>query len=505
MGGVAAAILLLLLAAAPAWANEATITAEKSLGPRVVELTISTPAFTGPTHVDVDLPNGYETEPQRRWPVAYFLAGTMNTYATFNGFVDGVGLTEHFPAIVVSPNGDSGYWSNWYNGGALGPPEYETYVVDQLIPLIDEHFRTLGDRAHRAIAGVSMGGYGAMMIAARHPDLFADAASISGADDSNVPELGAALSLSPTFQGGSVDAIYGPRATQEVRWRGHNPTDLAANLRGLDLQVRTANGIPDPGIGEELLSADTVSCLVEAAVNQGSASLSAKLDALGIPHLWKDYGPGCHTKENFEREITDTLTTFTEEFADPPAAPSPFSYESIEPEFTVWGWHVAADPARALEFMHLERVSDQAMTIVGSGTTTVTSPPLFRGANVVHLAEATEAAATPNAEGRITFKVNLGPPDTAQEYTLGADPAEESLTVTFTPHYPPGHPGGGKGHESKAKSACRVPKLSRSKLGRARTRPRHACARVAVRLGCERPSRFGHHSASGRVWLDVAE
>ena len=46
------------------------------------------------------------------------------------------------------------------------------------------------------------------------------------------------LSASPEFQGGQPDAIYGPRATQEIRWHGHNPTDLAANLRGLDLQVR---------------------------------------------------------------------------------------------------------------------------------------------------------------------------------------------------------------------------------------------------------------------------
>ncbi|MFT3864122.1 MAG: alpha/beta hydrolase family protein [Solirubrobacterales bacterium] len=436
MGGLLTALVLLLIAAAPAWGSEATITAEKSLGPRVVELTISTPAFTAPTHVDVDLPNGYELEPQRRWPVAYFLAGTQNTYASFNSVVDGVGLTESFPAIVVSPNGNSGYWSDWYNGGKFGPPEYETYVVEQLIPLIDERFRTLGDRAHRAIAGVSMGGYGAMMIAARHPDLFADAASISGADDSNVPELGAAVSLSSTFDGGAIDAIYGPRLTQEVRWRGHNPTDLAANLRGLDLQVRTANGILDPGIGEELLSADTVSCLVEAAVFQGSTSFSAKLDKLGIAHLWKNYGPGCHSPQNFEREIADTLTVFTEEFADPPAAPSSFDYESIEPSFDIWGWHVAADPKRALEFMRLENVGDEGMTIEGSGTTTVTSPPLFRHAHVVHLTGATTPTATPDAAGRITFQVDLGPPDRVQQYRLGADPAEVTKVVTYSRHRP---------------------------------------------------------------------
>jgi S-formylglutathione hydrolase FrmB len=424
----------LLAWAVPAQAEEpdpARITEERRLGPRVIELTIETPAFAEPTHVDVDLPTGYEAEPERRWPVSYFLAGTMNTYASFNSVVGGVELTKEFPSIVVSPNGASGYWSDWWNGGAGGPPEYETFVVDQLIPLIDARFRTLADRGHRAIAGVSMGGYGSIMIAARHPDLFGEAASISGATDSNNPALAAALSVSSTFDGGAVDAIYGPRLTQEVRWRGHNPVDLAANLRGLDLQVRTADGIPNPGIGEQLLSVDTVSCVVEAGVYQGSTSLNRQLDSLGIPHIWKDYGPGCHTPANFKREIADTIATFAEEFADPPAEVSPFDYRSIEPEFSVWGWSVAADPQRALEWMSLEDVSPRSMTIVGSGLTTVTSPPLFRGVAKVALSGATRRAAVPDAAGRITFQVDLGPADRAQQYTFGADPAEVARTVAF--------------------------------------------------------------------------
>src|SRR5690242_1829082 len=130
------------LAATPAHANPARIVSEKRVGPRWIELTISTPAFTGPTKVDVDLPTGYATHPHRRWPVTYFLAGTQNTYRSFNKVVDGIGLTKDYPSILVSPNGDSGYWSDWFNGGAFGPPMYETYVADQLIPLIDRRFRT---------------------------------------------------------------------------------------------------------------------------------------------------------------------------------------------------------------------------------------------------------------------------------------------------------------------------------------------------------------------------
>src|SRR4051812_46258300 len=66
-----------------------------------------------------------------------------------------------------------------------------------------------------------------MMFGARHPDLSAAASSLSGAVDTNYEPMTAIVGGSPVIQGGSYDAIYGPRATEEVRWRGHNPADLA--------------------------------------------------------------------------------------------------------------------------------------------------------------------------------------------------------------------------------------------------------------------------------------
>jgi len=122
------------LGVVPAWANEARIIAERQIDTRVIELTISTPAFTAPTKVDVDLPMGYNDDPNRRWPVTYYLAGDTHHYGDFNTEYDGERLTRSFPSIVVSPNGNSGWWSDWYNFGAFGPPMYETYVVDQLTP-----------------------------------------------------------------------------------------------------------------------------------------------------------------------------------------------------------------------------------------------------------------------------------------------------------------------------------------------------------------------------------
>jgi hypothetical protein len=240
------------------------------------------------------------------------------------------------------------------------------------------------------------------------------------------------LSISPEFQGAQPDAIYGPRATQEVRWHGHNPTDLANNLRSLDLQVRSANGVPAPGIGENPASADTVSCVVEGGVYMASVDMHNELGKLRIPHLWKDYGPGCHTVANFTRELSDTFQVFGKVLADPPPPPKQFDYESIKTSFDVWGWHVSADPMRALEFMQMDRVSPRGLTLTGSGTTTVTTPPLFRGAKRVKLAGATATVAKPDADGRITFRVDLGPADTDQQYTPAAATKMTTRTVTFT-------------------------------------------------------------------------
>lgn len=486
---IVSALAALLLFAAPAGAADVEIIQEEQVKPRLVELTISTPAFTEPTKVHVILPVGYDADPARRWPTTYFLAGTMNTYRSFSAS-NGAELAKDFPSIIVSPNGDSGYWSDWYNGGANGPPMYETYVIDQLIPLIDRRFRTRAERSQRAVMGVSMGAYGAMMFAARHPDLFAAAASISGAVDSNLAPLGAALSVSPTFQGGSIDAIHGPRATQEIRWRGHNPTDLAGNLRGLDVQLRTANGVLNPGIGEDPLSADAVSCVVEKGVHDASVSMNAKLDALRIPHLWKDYGNGCHTRPNFARQNAETFLVFEDRFADPPPAPSPFEYRSIEPEFGVWGWHVSTDPERALQFLRMNTVSADGLTLVGSGTTTVTSPPVFGDASRVELENALPKRAVPDAAGRIRFTVDLGPPDTGQQYTPGAVVSEVRRTVTFTPVPKPGRgPGDGPGPGTvPSAKRCVVPKVTGRTLRQARKRLRRAHCRLGKVKGKRRAS-----------------
>jgi S-formylglutathione hydrolase FrmB len=430
------------LACAPAArADGARIVKERPLPDRGVELTIATPAFAAPTHVQVFLPPGYDASAARRWPVTYYLHGANGDAARFHAWYGD--LIRAFPSIVVAPEGGAvGFYSDWYNGGAGGPPMYETYDVEQLIPLIDARFRTAGTRAGRAVIGESMGGNGVMTYAARHPDLFTTAVSLSGAVDSNYTPAIALISAGPPVQGGQPNAIYGPRTSEEVRWHGHNPTDIADNLRDVDLQVRTAEGYPDPSI--ETPGEGTASdCALERGIFDMTSAFHARLVALGIPHLWKDYGAGCHTIPNFRREFTDSLPALERALAHPRPDPREFTYRSIEPHFAVWGWRVDADPARALEFLQLRDAGRRGVTLDGSGTTTVTTPPFFRrlrAVDVVTPGGATRVLA-PDGAGRLRFTVDLGRPHPDQQDTDASRAAGDGTAgyltrrgVTFAPH-----------------------------------------------------------------------
>jgi S-formylglutathione hydrolase FrmB len=409
---VVAAALALAGAPARAQAGGLTLVASQQLDPRLVELTFHTAALQNGTHVRVLLPDGYASSGGRRYPVLYLLHGSIDDYRSWTDKGDAEHLTAGLPLIVVMPDaGSGGFYSDWYNSGAGGPPAWETYHVRELIPWIDAHYRTTASRAGRATAGLSMGGFGAMTYPARHPDLFVAAASFSGAVNTN--------DFQPTgepdessFDGSQPYATWGPRQTEEVRWRGHNPWDLAENLRGLHLTLRTGNGQPGGPYG----GGDPV----EAYVHQASTDLHNQLSQLGIAHVWDDYGPGGHAWPYWQRDLKETLPDIMATFAHPPAPPSPFTFTAIEPTYDVYGWHVAIDRP-PLEFSRLEGASRHGFTVAGSGSATVVTPSLFRpGATYPVTIAGREGRTTADGQGRLHLGLALGPGNPAQQYTPAA-------------------------------------------------------------------------------------
>jgi S-formylglutathione hydrolase FrmB len=424
------ALFVLLCAPAVATSGGAQIVSERPLPDNGVELTIATNAFAAPTKVEVYLPHGYDADPRRRWPVTYYLHGAQGDQARFHQWYGAE--IKNFPSIVVSPDGGwVGFYSDWYNNGAGGPPMYETYDIDQLIPLVDARFRTIGTRAGRAVIGESMGGFGVMTYAARHPDLFAAAASLSGAVNSNNVFLIGLMSFGPPVQGGLPDSIYGSRATQELRWHGHNPTDLADNLHDVVLQVRTGEGVPP--LIENGAPDSAVGCAEEADIYQMNVDFRQRLDAFSIPYTYKDYGPRCHGLLTFQDEFADALPGLEQVFANPRARPKAFDYSSIEPHFTIWNWRIDADPARALEFMQMRGAGRRGLTLVGSGTTNVTTPPYFNGRTAVAvMSDGVKRVIAPDSDGRLHFSVDLGPAHVNQQYTVASQLAGDGKPGYFT-------------------------------------------------------------------------
>ena len=139
------------------------------------------PAHLGGMKVkfNVILPRDYATS-NRRYPVLYLLHGYTDDYSAW---VTKSQVTEHarpYGEIIVMPEGGTG----WYVNNVANPTlAWEDYLILDLIPYVDSHYRTVRTRQGRAIAGLSMGGYGALTLGLRHPRVFAAIASLSGTLD----------------------------------------------------------------------------------------------------------------------------------------------------------------------------------------------------------------------------------------------------------------------------------------------------------------------------------
>ena len=286
----------------------------QQLSPRLAQLHVYSPALAHDANVRVLTPDGFDPD-RDHLPVLWLLHGGFGSSADWTTVGDAEALTAHLPMIVVMPDaGTGGWYTDWWHGTSEGPQRWETFHLDELRPFIEARYQTRTDRDGRAIAGLSMGGFGAMSYAARHPDLFGFAASFSGAVDLLHPGITAVVTISPLAHQGVPGDVFGPRLLEESRWRAHNPVDLAANLRNVEIQLRTGNGQPGGphGGGPDLQ---------EMGVSQATATLHQRLDVLGIPHLYVDYGPGAHTWPYWRDDLAATLPGIAAFFARAPELP----------------------------------------------------------------------------------------------------------------------------------------------------------------------------------------
>lgn len=129
------------------------------------------------------LPPDYAVS-QRRYPVLYLLHGYTGNDTDWIQFGEANRTTDKAiaegeipPMIIVMPDGRN----DWYANDYQGKNRYEDMFIQELIPFIDANYRTRAQKEFRAIAGLSMGGYGSLHLAAKNADLFAAVAAFSAA------------------------------------------------------------------------------------------------------------------------------------------------------------------------------------------------------------------------------------------------------------------------------------------------------------------------------------
>jgi len=130
------------------------------------------------------LPPQYESEPDRRFPVVYFLHGAGGNESSDAGLSARVAAEitagRIQPVIYVFPNGGE---RSGYRDSTETYVRSETMLIQELLPLVDREFRTINAPEARAICGFSMGGGGAMRLALKYPERFGAAASLAAALD----------------------------------------------------------------------------------------------------------------------------------------------------------------------------------------------------------------------------------------------------------------------------------------------------------------------------------
>lgn len=299
---VALTLFASLITVTPAVAapDVATLVSERTITPRLLELTVHSDALNADVGVRLLLPKDWASAPTRKWPTLYLLHGCcdQNGYAKWTSATDVEAFTANTDVLIVMPEGgQTGFYSNWWNGGSGGAPAWETFHLTELRALLESHYRSGGARA---IAGLSMGGFGALSYAARHPGMFRAAASFSGLVDTTYQGT-RSTDVIQNFvaqYGFDRDALWGSPTAQADVWAAHNPYTLAANLRGTRVFLSSGNGQPGP-----FDAADSGTDTLEQLIGEQNAVTATQLRARGVSVATDFYGAGHHAWAYWQREL----------------------------------------------------------------------------------------------------------------------------------------------------------------------------------------------------------
>jgi len=230
----------------------------------------------------------------KRYPVLYLLHGLTGHY---NNWIEKTRLGDYagaYDVIIVMPEGNDG----WYTDSATVPNDkYESYIVQELIPDVEQRFRVNKSRESRAIAGLSMGGYGALKFGVKYPQQFVFVASMSGA-------LDAASWTEADLKG------------FEFIWKTLQPVYGAANS-----ETRAANDLGKlyrefPPARIATLPFVYVDCGTEDGLLQTNRAFVDILLKQKIPHEYRQL-PGNHAWTYWDAQVQEVLRIAVKQFSKP--------------------------------------------------------------------------------------------------------------------------------------------------------------------------------------------
>ncbi len=262
-----------------------------------------------PERYSVFLPPSFSKDPKRTYPVIYFLHGLINDetswtverYGHIQNTLEQMMLSGKLPEfIMVNPRGDNSFYCNYLDGSK----RYEDLITQELISYMETRYRAKKGRENRAIAGTSMGGYGALKIAMKFPDRYAAVVGQSpilfpGANPMELSE-DAKSSRFYSFFVNMLTPIFGEPLRQDV-WDANNPLLLAKKQKLNGLKIYFDYGTNDRYIPMVHL-------------DEGSKALDKELTDAGVPHVFKVHPGEPHGWALIAAHLDETLPFLCQTF-----------------------------------------------------------------------------------------------------------------------------------------------------------------------------------------------
>jgi putative tributyrin esterase len=206
------------------------------------------------------------------FPVLYLLHGLSDDHTIWCRRTSIERYVYELPLVVVMPDGGRGFYTDAVEGMA-----YERHIMEDVIGYVERVFNVRADRQGRAIGGLSMGGYGAIKLALKHPGMFGSVVAHSGAYDTSFARV------PPEFHA-AHRRIFGSDPVG-------GPEDVFALAERID---------------REKMPAIRFDCGVEDGLIEQSRALHTHLEKLGIPHEYAEY-PGAHTWAYWDEHVQEAI------------------------------------------------------------------------------------------------------------------------------------------------------------------------------------------------------